>query len=89
MGRLDNLIRHKQKAEILAGIGRTLAAPFPRITAGELLEMMFGLVQSKLLTDIVLPPSEPTLQIPMPGPDGGKDMEEAERMLGYSATIAL
>ena len=89
VGRLDDLIRHKQKAEALAGIGRTLAAPFPRVTAGELLEMMFGLVQSKLLSDIALPSPEPALQFPVSGPDGDKNMEETARMLGYSATIAL
>ncbi len=89
LGQMDTLIRYKQKTESVAALGRILAAPFPNVTAGKLLEMMFSLVHSKLLSGIALPPPGLARQIPAPGPVVGKDIEEADRLLGYSATISL
>lgn len=88
-GGFTELIHRKQRVETLAANERRLAGPFPEITTDVLLEMMFALVEKKLLTDLALPAPDPALKTPEPGFAGEKELEETARILGYSATIDI
>ena len=89
VSRFDKLIRIKQRAKTLAVNGHLLAGSYPRVTIDRLLEMMFALVDSNLLSGIDLPPPDPALELPRPAQAGKKELEEAAQVLDYTATLSL
>ncbi len=86
---IEALIQRKQTAVNLDRAGRKLATPFPRFTAGELLEMMFDRVQTQLFVDLALPELEDARQIPEAGLVDDAELAATAAMLGYSVTIPL
>jgi hypothetical protein len=89
VSRLDKLIRIKQRAETLAANGHLLAGAYPKVTLDRLLEMMFALVDGKLLSGIERLPPDPALEMPKPEKVERNELDEATQVLGYSATINL
>ncbi len=84
----DELIRIKHKIETLAANGHLLAGSFPKVSIDKLLEMMFALVQAKLLAGIARPAPDPAMEMPTPELTGEKEREETFEILSYSATVA-
>ena len=88
VSQFDELIRIRQRIDTLAANGHQLAGSFPKVSIDRLLEMMFALVHSQLLSGITLPAPDPALEIPAPELAGEEDMEETFEILGYSTAIS-
>jgi len=89
VSRFDELIRIKQRTETLAANGHLLAGTFPKVTIDRLLEIMFALVDNKLLSCIDLPPPDPALEMPKPEQVEKNELDEASDVLDYTATLSL
>ncbi len=88
VNQFDELIRMRQRVDTLAVIKHQLAGAFPKISVDRLLEMMFALVHSQLLSGIALPAPDPAQEIPALEFADEKEMEETFEVLSYSATVA-
>ena len=86
---LNELIRLRQKIDTLAESRRQLSGKFPKVSIDILLERMFALVKTELLAKLDLPAPRPDLDLPGPEQVSAKELENTNRVLGYSATIHL
>lgn len=88
-GQLNELIRLRQKIDTLAQGGRHLSGNFPKVSIDVLLEWMFALIKSELLSKLALPAPDPALDLPRPEQASEKELANTAHVLGYSATIQL
>jgi len=89
VGPLNELIHLRQKIDTLSKGGKQLAGKFPKVSIDILLERMFALVKTELLSNPALTAMVPAKALPTPAVASEKEMEETARVLGYSATIHL
>lgn len=89
VGQLSKLIRIRKKIDTLSNNGRQLSGKFPKVSIDILLERMFALVKTKLLSDLALPAPEPALVLPGPEQASQEELENTNRVLAYSVTIHL
>jgi len=89
VSQLKELIRLRQKIDDLSSSGRQLSGKFPKVSIDILLKRMFALVKSELLSNFGQPAPEPAQDLPGPEHASKKELENTNRVLGYSATINL
>ena len=86
---IRQVIRLRNEIDTLTTRIRKLTGPVQQISIDTLLEMMFSLVEKKMLTDLPLPTPDPALEIPTAEEADEKEQAKTAAILQYTATIHI
>jgi serine/threonine protein kinase len=86
---IGQVIDLRKKNDTLTAHIQKLTRPESRIPIDTLLEMMFSLVEKKLLTDLTLPAPEPAPETPTAEEANEEELAKTVEILDYSATIQV
>jgi serine/threonine protein kinase len=86
---IRQMIRIRKENDTLTTRIEKLTGQAPQVSTDTLLEMMFALVEKKLLTNFTLPAPDPALEIPTAEETGEEELAKTAALLEYSATIQV
>ena len=83
------MIHLRNEIDTLTTRIRKLTGPVQRISIDTLLEMMFSLVEKKMLTDLPLPTPDQAHEIPTAKEADEEEQAKTAAILQYTATIHI